>query len=244
LENTVDDTVLFNRPTSSYGNIIVGSIAGQTTHEIIPIYSKEHGDQTYRFTIEDSNGDGLCCSHGYGSYELHIGDFVEGQPLLSGSIFNSKEVWLIEVTSSSSPTATLQPQDDDIYATLQIQFDQYPEDVGIRLENTVDDTVLFNRPTSYYENSLAGQTIYERIPIYSKERGDQTYRFTIEDSYGDGLCCSVGDGSYELYIGDVADGQPLLSGSSFNYNEVWLIEVTSSSSPSARSLWCILGYCF
>jgi len=119
----------------------------------------------------------------------------------------------------------------DDYATVQIQFDQYPEEISMKLENILDDTVLFE--TSSYDKSLAGQTKYERIPIYSKERGDQTYRFTIEDSYGDGLCCSQGDGSYELHIGDVLEGQPLLSGSIFNKKEVWLIEVPSSSSPTA-----------
>mmetsp|Transcript_12604 Transcript_12604/g.16867 ORF Transcript_12604/g.16867 Transcript_12604/m.16867 type:complete len:445 (-) Transcript_12604:257-1591(-) len=119
------------------------------------------------------------------------------------------------------------------YATVRIQFDQYPTDIGMKLEDNLDDTVLFDRPTSSYGNSLALQTIYERIPIYSKERGDQTYRFTIEDSYGDGLCCSQGDGSYELHIGDVVEGQPLLSGSIFERKEVWLIEVPSLSSPAA-----------
>mmetsp|Transcript_30119 Transcript_30119/g.45445 ORF Transcript_30119/g.45445 Transcript_30119/m.45445 type:complete len:445 (-) Transcript_30119:239-1573(-) len=119
------------------------------------------------------------------------------------------------------------------YVTVRIQFDQYPTDIGMKLEDNLDDTVLFDRPTSSYGNSLALQTIYERIPIYSKERGDQTYRFTIEDSYGDGLCCSQGDGSYELHIGDVVEGQPLLSGSIFERKEVWLIEVPSLSSPAA-----------
>eukprot|EP00957_Ditylum_brightwellii_P107511 8203032-Ditylum_brightwellii.AAC.1 len=82
------------------------------------------------------------------------------------------------------------------------------------------------------------------MPIYSKKRGDQTYRFTIEDSHGDGLCCSNGDGSYELYIGDVVEGQPLLSGSSFGSEAVWLITVPSSSPPTARLLQCYRGYCF
>eukprot|EP00957_Ditylum_brightwellii_P150429 11454528-Ditylum_brightwellii.AAC.1 len=90
----------------------------------MPIYSKKRGDQTYRFTVEDSHGDGLCCSNGYGSYELYIRDVVEGQPLLSGNIFDRKETWLIKVPSSSPPTAALQ-----LYATVQIQFDQYPEDI-------------------------------------------------------------------------------------------------------------------
>eukprot|EP00957_Ditylum_brightwellii_P103307 7872906-Ditylum_brightwellii.AAC.1 len=79
----------------------------------MPIYSKERGDQTYLFTIEDSYGDGLCCSQGDGLYDLYVEDVTDGQPLLSGSIFEKKEVWLIEVPSSSSPTATLQPRDDN-----------------------------------------------------------------------------------------------------------------------------------
>ena len=41
------------------------------------------------------------------------------------------------------------------------------------------------------------------------------YQFTIYDSYGDGICCLVGEGSYSLYVDDELIG----SGGDFGYSE-------------------------
>ena len=42
--------------------------------------------------------------------------------------------------------------------------------------------------------------------------------FTIYDSYGDGMCCGYGNGSYEVYI----DGNLVASGGKFAFNETAL----------------------
>ena len=39
--------------------------------------------------------------------------------------------------------------------------------------------------------------------------------FTIYDSYGDGMCCAYGNGSYNVYI----DGSLIASGGEFTFNE-------------------------
>ena len=39
--------------------------------------------------------------------------------------------------------------------------------------------------------------------------------FTIYDSYGDGICCAYGNGSYNVYI----DGNLVASGGAFTFNE-------------------------
>ena len=44
----------------------------------------------YIFTIRDSFGDGLCCGHGSGRYNLYIDDVLVGY----GSTFESKETIL------------------------------------------------------------------------------------------------------------------------------------------------------
>lgn len=44
---------------------------------------------------------------------------------------------------------------------------------------------------------------------------DGCYTFTIEDSFGDGICCAYGDGSYSI----VVDGVSVNSGGEFEYNE-------------------------
>ena len=41
------------------------------------------------------------------------------------------------------------------------------------------------------------------------------YQFTIYDSYGVGICCGTGEGSYSLFVNDELVG----SGSDFGYSE-------------------------
>lgn len=47
------------------------------------------------------------------------------------------------------------------------------------------------------------------------------YAFTIYDTYGDGMCCSEGDGSYEVYI----DNELLVSGGNFLWEEITLFSI-------------------
>ncbi|XOV80851.1 MAG: endonuclease [Aestuariibacter sp.] len=53
---------------------------------------------------------------------------------------------------------------------------------------------------------------------------DGNYQFIISDSYGDGMCCSYGNGSYDVSIA----GQSVASGGSFAYSESTSFTVGSS----------------
>eukprot|EP00565_Helicotheca_tamesis_P005740 CAMPEP_0185727958 /NCGR_PEP_ID=MMETSP1171-20130828/3476_1 /TAXON_ID=374046 /ORGANISM="Helicotheca tamensis, Strain CCMP826" /LENGTH=460 /DNA_ID=CAMNT_0028396605 /DNA_START=1 /DNA_END=1380 /DNA_ORIENTATION=- len=120
------------------------------------------------------------------------------------------------------------------YVTVKLQFDSYPTELKLLLQNDMDGVVLLNRPYFSYGASLANTTIYEKIPIYHPERGNQTYRFTVRDKGWDGLCCSHGNGSYALYIGDPVDENFLLSGDSFYQQEMWLFDVIGTTArPSS-----------
>ncbi len=56
---------------------------------------------------------------------------------------------------------------------------------------------------------------------------DGDYTLTVFDSYGDGMCCSYGSGSYSLTI----DGQILASGGSFTSQDVTTFSIGSTSLP-------------
>ena len=51
----------------------------------------------YVFTIYDSQGNGICCSHGDGKYTLKVGDFE----IHSGGDFESEETIVFDITNSS-----------------------------------------------------------------------------------------------------------------------------------------------
>ncbi|MEP2024231.1 MAG: T9SS type A sorting domain-containing protein [Reichenbachiella sp.] len=84
---------------------------------------------------------------------------------------------------------------------LKLTLDSYPEETTWHLKNDEDEIIFSGGP---YEGETG--TILEDLCV--DEVG--CYTFTIEDSYGDGICCDLGEGSYiiedvegnELVIGD------------------------------------------
>jgi len=75
--------------------------------------------------------------------------------------------------------------------TLSITFDNYPEETGWTLTNSSGATVASN---SYSTANPDGSTVNEAINGLAS--GD--YTFTITDTFGDGICCAYGNGSYTL----------------------------------------------
>ena len=67
--------------------------------------------------------------------------------------------------------------------------------IGDEEGNPVDGIV---QPLSSQVGQIV-RTVYD--PIGSKLPGRKCYTFTIEDDVGDGLCCSRGSGTYQVYLG-------------------------------------------
>lgn len=77
---------------------------------------------------------------------------------------------------------------DGTLTTLTIVMDQYPQEVSWKIVDSND--VVVASKAGY---TGAGQTYTELVCLK-----DGCYTFTIEDSYGDGICCGQGNGSYSL----------------------------------------------
>ncbi|MEP2936627.1 MAG: M4 family metallopeptidase [Gilvibacter sp.] len=75
--------------------------------------------------------------------------------------------------------------------TLTITFDNYPEETAWTLTDSGGSTVA---SASYSTANPDGSTV--NVPFGTL--ADDTYTFTITDSYGDGICCAYGSGSYSL----------------------------------------------
>jgi subtilisin family serine protease len=118
----------------------------------------------------------------------------------------------------SVTTGSVNPIGTDL--TLTITFDNYPEETSWNLKNSGGSTVASG---GTYASQADGSTLV--IPI--NDLADDCYDFTILDAYGDGICCSYGNGSYTL---EVTGGSLLASGGSFNSSEV-----TNFCLPSASS---------
>lgn len=89
-------------------------------------------------------------------------------------------------------------------ATLSLTTDNYGSETSWNLKNSSNTTIAsgsgYGNNTNYTED-------------FCLEDGD--YSFTINDSYGDGICCSYGNGAYSIAIGS----STLISGGSFASSE-------------------------
>ncbi|MEM8907943.1 MAG: T9SS type A sorting domain-containing protein, partial [Bacteroidota bacterium] len=80
--------------------------------------------------------------------------------------------------------------DNPKFLTLEINFDNAPQEVTWELTNENDFAIYSGGP---YPANLAGSTITEQLCI-----ADGCYTFTMFDAANDGLCCNFGNGSFQL----------------------------------------------
>lgn len=89
--------------------------------------------------------------------------------------------------------------------TLTINLDNYPGETTWELRNDAGQLLYSGGPYS-----SANSTVSEDFCVV-----DDCFTFTINDSYGDGICCGYGNGSYTL----TGDGSTLASGGNFGSTE-------------------------
>ena len=88
---------------------------------------------------------------------------------------------------------------DQLHFKLDLTFDRFSSETSWRIWDTSDGSTLYIEGGDDYED-LANENIMREYCFPD----DVCYTFTIADSYADGICCSFGDGDYEVFIDDVA----------------------------------------
>jgi hypothetical protein len=107
--------------------------------------------------------------------------------------------------------------------TLTITFDNYPEESSWTVKNSSGTTVASK---SYSSSNPDGSTVTETISGLAA--GD--YTFTFNDSYGDGICCAYGSGSYTLTY----SGGTIASGGEFNSSDATNFCIGSRNAGTTR----------
>ena len=111
-----------------------------------------------------------------------------------------------------NPTAITTAEEGFIGATIEIQMDDFPQEIGFKVDLlgfTMENVI--RRQAGIY--TKAGEVVSERIFL---EEGE-LYSFTIFDVRGDGFCCLYGNGNFRLTLdggntivsssGDIVDGK-------------------------------------
>jgi len=194
----------------------------------------------YTFTIKDSYGDGICCSYGNGSYSITGPD----GNIKSGGSFGTSEATDFCFSNTPAPTCTDGIQNGDetgvdcggsscepcqatcIDVSLKIKLDNYPEETSWSIK---DDSGTIVASGGTYGNQADGSTltITNCLPI-------GCYTLEFKDSYGDGICCNYGNGSYTLT--NTSTGTTLASGGSFNSTDTKNFCIGSTKTSSTKTI--------
>ena len=119
-------------------------------------------------------------------------------------------------------TATLAYQAAHIDITIAITTDQYGSETTWDIKTSSGTSISSGGP--YADGAVSVQT-----PVIATLSPDECYTFTIYDSYGDGICCNYGQGSYSVTDGNAYS---LASGGQFTDEESAQFR-TGISSPSS-----------
>jgi len=120
--------------------------------------------------------------------------------------------WIKENQVTPSPTISAVPtsaptpcSSDSVGISVMVKTDDYPEETSWVLQHD-DGTVVEEVFVGEYEDR---ETVHNHFMCLSSS--SSCFKFTISDSYGDGICCSYGGGMYEIHV----DGELKASGGEF-----------------------------
>jgi len=216
----------------------VGSFVLEDQMALVKLNLELENNQAYRFVLMDTKGDGIRPDWGGfpAKYMLYSGPNQSGDLLFSGEgdfeFYREHSFVLGSVPNASlpqiaPPVPSFQGQiEKGNYLTVSIHFDSKPLEVAWVVTDVDSQVVMSSHRSRYYGTSFANQEIQELIGLYDRSEGPRDYLITFLDAGGDGLCCSRGEGSYEIYWGPMDDGNLLLSGAEGYGMEQWLLTVT------------------
>ena len=202
---------------------VMGLSSASSGTDYSEIASLTDGD--YRFTIYDSYGDGLCCGYGYGDYKLK--DINANWVFATGGEFAEEEEQLFSVVDGNvvvTPPPTNSPPppppSPSVAVDVVVTHDYYYWETTFAIQKQTSSgswtTIRFqNAPSSRPSSPI---TVTETL-----DGGN--YRFVIYDSYGDGICCSYGNGSRLVANGSYE----FASGGSFSSSDTVYFSVASST---------------
>merc|ERR1712032_45991 len=199
------------------GGDVVASRGGYTEGKTLThVDVKTDRSSRYLFSILDTGDDGICCEHSSGYYKV----YVDGALQLEGGQFGGSETgYFGDCDKEFTNVPTLYPT---LYPTLAPTIED-TKPTGSP-SPTIKDVVMIGEGRGYgptYAN--------EAVIVLNEVVPDGEFLFVIKDSFGDGLCCTHGDGLYSI----VYDGEEIAV-SSFEMSGEEIQNFGSSENCPAR----------
>ncbi|NQY29400.1 MAG: M4 family metallopeptidase [Flavobacteriaceae bacterium] len=132
--------------------------------------------------------------------------------------------WQADIAIDDVNLITSGGSNGNTVAILSLTFDNYPEETSWIIKDDSGATVASG---GTYASQADGSTLNVNVDL-----PNGCYSFTINDIYGDGMCCSYGNGSYTLT--DTSNSSTLASGGSFTSSETtsFCVGITAFSKSS------------
>lgn len=145
-------------------------------------------------------------------------------PTCSDGILNQGE----EMVDCGGPCTACPCLDNATQFTIVL--DDYPEETTWVVTDDLFNIVMTSNGD--YGNFADGETVVEEICL-----PDGCYNFILNDSYGDGICCSYGNGSYTLDF----NGTTLAAGGTFSDADTTAFCLTSANCLTSYNLTGVLN---
>lgn len=119
----------------------------------------------------------------------------------------------LQVTVSEAPSVSQNA------VTLELTTDAYGAETYWEITTSAGNLLYNGGNSGIFDNTVA-EGAYENNTTYTQELllpADDCYDFTIYDAFGDGICCTLGEGSYKLTD---ASGTVLAQGGEFRDQEI------------------------
>lgn len=112
---------------------------------------------------------------------------------------------------NDSTSVNFNSNDAPVFATLDLTTDDYGSETSWEVQDFFGNTVLQG---GGYGDVSGGQQITENLCLY-----DSCFTFVLDDSFGDGYCCTYGNGEFQLINnwGDTIAEDYSFSGSSLSF---------------------------
>jgi len=206
--------------------VMAGGSYTKQLSEYVAAATLPGANNVYRFTIYDTYGDGLCCVYGQGGYNL----FLDGKLARTGGIFTKSETTAFQAGPGPTPAPTQPPTPlpttpptvgPNISVYIIIRTDNYPAETSFKVFDQDGVEVMAGGPFT--------KQLTEYVAAATLPRANNVYRFTVYDTFGDGLCCAYGNGGYNLFV----DGYIMKTGGIFGKGET----TTFPSKPTGPKVY-------
>ena len=201
---------------------------GETASPVVIIQNSGY-DTMNNFSINYSINNGATYSHNWSGSLASLQTATIELPAINYNPLESNSI-VINVSdddNNDNNTNTFYFNQSEVFQTnsitLELITDNYANETTWQLTNSNGTIIAQNGPLS---NATTYSTNIE-IPI-----SEECYTFTINDSYGDGICCGYGTGSYTI---EDDNGNIVSSGGEFSSTESSTFRVGESLNLNSYS---------